>query len=727
MPEELQKRYRRIAVLLIFSVLLPTGALATLSVFAQSRETDLILAEMEQNHYSVARAVCGRFDAELLSAEERIVRTANLFCPDEVTREGLEDFFGLLKRRHRLVQEVAFVSEDEEVVWPIDPFGVRVVGKTGRRPFVEPTDPKEIEIQKKAVESKMLLDRLERSGASDEEVERETRRIIKEVEDEEVVARARLMLAQVLLKRDAAEAQKVLRKVFNSSALVKGVPAALEAMLTYLDAGGKEKDNVARRAFKLLLDSAEMLKKPKFDALLARLKKHIKEGDLRYRSLERRLKALLSRWRMRRVVSDEIVPKIREYLKGVYDTRLRSRHIRRCIGKSRWEVYSYFAVERRLLYKEQRTRFVVVYRLNPEEVRSILLFVLNRTGPSGEPRLRVKLFGKVAFSDNVSAWQFSVRYEPPNAVVPLTVEVYSAQVARLRSWLLGRAVFNILLVVFFVILAGAGVLLVLRAVRREIDLARLRAEFVSSVSHELKTPLTSIMMFAEMLKEGRVRGRERLKRYSEIIAAESQRLFRMITNVLDLARIEEGRKQYQMQKTDMREVVRRSLAALSYHIASTGFTVETQFPDQPLQVFADPDALEQVTVNLLSNAIKYSRDEKWVGVRLEKRNSFAILEVEDHGIGIPENEKELVFERFYRTTISRASKSAGTGIGLNLVRTIVEAHGGKVEVESEVGKGSLFRVILPLMEEEGDGAGADCGRRNADTDRAEGQPGDGGI
>lgn len=510
MPEELQRRYRRIVVLLIFSVLLPTGALATLSVFAQSREADLILAEMEQNHYSVARAVCGRFDVELLSAEERIIRTANLFCPDEVTREGLRDFFGLLRRRHRLVGEAAFVSEDGEVVWPIEPFGVRGVGKTGRRPFVEPTNAAEIEAQKRAVKSKMLLDKLERSGGSEEEVERETRRIIREVEDEEVVARARLMLARVLLKSDAAEAQKVLRKVFSSSAVVGGVPAALEAMLAYLDAGGEDEDDVARRAFKLLLDSAEMLKKPRFDALLARLKKHIKEGDLRYRSLERRLKALLSRWRMRRVVSSEIVLRIKEYLKGVYDTRLRSRHIRRSMGKDGWEVYSYFAVERRLLYEEQRTRFVVVYRLNPEEVRSLLMFVLNRTGPAGEPRLRVKLFGKVAFSGNVGAEQFSIRYEPPNAVVPLTVEVYSSQVARLRSWLLGRAVFNILLAVFFVVLAGAGVLLVLRAVRREIDLARLRAEFVSSVSHELKTPLTSIMMFAEMLKEGRVRGQERL-------------------------------------------------------------------------------------------------------------------------------------------------------------------------------------------------------------------------
>ena len=138
-------------------------------------------------------------------------------------------------------------------------------------------------------------------------------------------------------------------------------------------------------------------------------------------------------------------------------------------------------------------------------------------------------------------------------------------------------------------------------------------------------------------------------------------------------------------------------------------------------MLADPDALEQVTVNLISNAIKYSRDEKWVGVRLEKRDSFVMLEVEDHGIGIPENEKERVFERFYRTSISRASKSAGTGIGLNLVKTIVEAHNGKVEVESEVGKGSLFRVILPLMEEDNDGTSADSGRRIANTDGAEGQ------
>jgi len=359
--------------------------------------------------------------------------------------------------------------------------------------------------------------------------------------------------------------------------------------------------------------------------------------------------------------------------------------------------------------------FVVVYRLNPEEVRSLLNLILSRTAPPEEPRLRVLLFGEVAYSGDVRQEEFSVRHSPPNAVVPLQIEVYSAHVVALRSWLAGRVVFNLLLVGCLVVLAGVGVLLVLRSVRAEIGLARLRSEFVSSVSHELKTPLTSIMMFAEMLKEGRLRSGEKVREYSQIIAAESQRLFRMITNVLDFARMEEGRKEFMKQRIDMRDVVNRSLAALSYHISSSGFRVETKMPDSPAHVLADPDAMEQVTVNLISNAIKYSDKEKWVGVRLEKRDSFVILEVEDRGIGIPEGEKERIFERFYRTGISRASKRPGTGIGLNLVKTIVEAHEGRIEVESRLGAGSVFRVILPAMEEKGDGADSDSGGRTADT------------
>lgn len=711
-PEErMERRYKRIVMLLVLCILLPTGLLATLSVFAQSQETELMLTEMEQNHYALARAMVERFDVELLSAEEKIIRTANLFCPDEMRQDTIEEFFALLKRRHRLLTQAVLISEEKEIVWPPEPFPGRKMERVGKQPFIEPTDPEEIERQKRAVEAKLLLNRLRREGASEEEVERQTRRIIEEIQDEDVVALARLMLADVLSKKDVEEATALLRPLFKSSAVLDGKPVALFAMLAYLRiCDGSDKGEIAYQAYKTLIENASLFKGyEEFQKFWHRLRPYIRENDPRFATLEAQRKRLLREREIRQVVLQRIVPRITEYLYGVYRTPLRKRHIQIKTEKGQ-EVYSFFTLRRRLLHKQVRMRFVIIYRLNPEEVRSILISVLSRMGPVDEPRLRVLLFGKEVFPTDVRPEQFSVRYVPPNMIVPLQIDVYSSHVMALKSWLAGRTAFNLLLVGCLVVLAGIGILLVLRSVRVEIELARLRAEFVSSVSHELKTPLTSIMMFAEMLHQGRIRSADKAREYSRIIVAESQRLFRMITNVLDFARLEEGRKEFDKKRIDIRDVVEHSLAVLSYHIDTTGFVVEKRIPNEPLRIIADPDAMEQVTVNLLSNAIKYSQQEKWIGVRLEKRDSFVILEVEDHGIGIPKEEKEKIFERFYRTSVSRSSKQPGTGIGLNLVKTIVEAHGGKVEVESELGKGSVFRVILPAMEEEEDGADSNSGR-----------------
>jgi signal transduction histidine kinase len=239
-----------------------------------------------------------------------------------------------------------------------------------------------------------------------------------------------------------------------------------------------------------------------------------------------------------------------------------------------------------------------------------------------------------------------------------------------------------------------GVLLLLRDVSRETQLNRLRSDFVSGVSHELKTPLTLIRLYTEtLLDEGQFSPEER-KGFYQIILRESERLTHLIERALDFGRVDRGEKQYHLEKGNLAPFIGQTVQVYGEYLKRRGFTVETSLaPSLPAVAF-DSDAVAQAVVNLLDNAAKYSGDSKFVGVRLLAEDSAVIFEVEDHGIGVPADEHEKIFQQFYRSR-TRSGKG-GYGLGLYLVKHIMDAHGGRVEVQSEAGRGSRFRLVFPL-------------------------------
>ncbi|HEY6401195.1 MAG TPA: HAMP domain-containing sensor histidine kinase [Blastocatellia bacterium] len=240
-----------------------------------------------------------------------------------------------------------------------------------------------------------------------------------------------------------------------------------------------------------------------------------------------------------------------------------------------------------------------------------------------------------------------------------------------------------------------GIVLTLRAAAREMKLAQAKSTFVSNVSHELKTPLALIRLFAETLELGRVKNAEKTREYYRIIIQESRRLTRLINNILDFARIEEGRREYRLAATDVAEVVEEVLKSYEYQIASAGFDLRAEIAPKLPSVMIDRDALAQAALNLLNNAIKYSTEVKRITVRVTAREGSVAIEVTDCGIGIPRAEQEKIFEKFYRVGAGLTHNTKGSGLGLTLVRHIVEAHRGWVTVESAPGKGSKFTILLP--------------------------------
>ncbi len=238
-----------------------------------------------------------------------------------------------------------------------------------------------------------------------------------------------------------------------------------------------------------------------------------------------------------------------------------------------------------------------------------------------------------------------------------------------------------------------GVLLLLRDVSRETQLNRLRSDFVSGVSHELKTPLTLIRLYTEtLLDEEQFRPEER-KGFYQIILRESERLTHLIERALDFARVDRREKQYHLEEGNLAPFIAQTIQVYGEYLKRRGFSVETNLTSALPAVAFDPDAVAQAVVNLLDNAAKYSGDSKFVGVRLLAEDSAVVFEVEDHGIGVPADEQEKIFQQFYRS--GTRSGKGGYGLGLYLVKHIMDAHGGRVEVESEVGRGSRFRLVFP--------------------------------
>ena len=250
-----------------------------------------------------------------------------------------------------------------------------------------------------------------------------------------------------------------------------------------------------------------------------------------------------------------------------------------------------------------------------------------------------------------------------------------------------------LLVLLFLL---CGIALTIRATDREARLAQAKSNFVSNVSHELKTPLSLLSLFSEILELGRVNSEEKKTEYYRIIRHESLRLNKMIDNILDFSKIEAGRKTYVFADGDMAEVIEHVLSSYRYQIINSGFDIQTNIPTSLPPVLIDREAMAQAISNLLDNAIKYSGEVKQLSITTERRGAELSIEIADRGIGIPRAEQAKIFEKFYRVGNGLVHDVKGSGLGLSLVKHIIEAHQGTISVESEVGKGSRFTILLPL-------------------------------
>jgi two-component system, OmpR family, phosphate regulon sensor histidine kinase PhoR len=251
------------------------------------------------------------------------------------------------------------------------------------------------------------------------------------------------------------------------------------------------------------------------------------------------------------------------------------------------------------------------------------------------------------------------------------------------------------LIVALVITTLAGSAAVVAVLYREARVAKLQTDFVNKVSHELRTPLTSIRMFVETLQLGRIQDPQRQREALEIVAEETARLSGLINRLLDWARMESGRRSYQLTRQPVEPIVDLALQAFEPQLLQHHAEVTRSIPAQLPPVMADRSALSEAILNLLNNAHKYTGPDKRIAVSVEGAGPAVVITVSDNGPGIPERDQKRIFDKFYRARDPLQRTIEGTGLGLAMVKHIVKAHGGRIAVSSDVGQGAAFTITLP--------------------------------
>jgi len=257
---------------------------------------------------------------------------------------------------------------------------------------------------------------------------------------------------------------------------------------------------------------------------------------------------------------------------------------------------------------------------------------------------------------------------------------------------------NLLLISALALFTLAGAWVVYSAIRKEIELARIKSDFVSNISHELRTPLALIRMFTETLQLNRVSSEEKRVHYLDIIGRETERLSHLVDNILNFSRMEAGKKTYVSEPVNLTSIAGEVLDTYEFHLKNAGFKLETDLSEPLPAIMGDSEALKQLMINLIDNSIKYSENTKELQIATIASNGHVELRIQDKGVGISPEDLKRIFEKFYRVPNDLIHTTRGSGLGLSLVKHIVDAHKAKIDVTSKLNNGTCFQIRFPAGE-----------------------------
>lgn len=337
---------------------------------------------------------------------------------------------------------------------------------------------------------------------------------------------------------------------------------------------------------------------------------------------------------------------------------------------------------------------------NIDEIYSNLLLSSIREHSEKE-NFQWQLFGKgaklIANSSNINFELEAVLIESPGEFPVCTIKLYAEPTQLLNTLFFSGHNIFLFIFIFIALVLALGLFFTLQIVNKELQLSKMKSDFISTVSHEFKSPLTSIRHITDMLVFKRVPTESKKQEYYEIIQQQSERLSHLINNILDFSKLEEGEKNFRFEPIVMDQILQEIILSFKNSLPDKDFKVSYKHAKRLPMINADKVAITQVIHNLLDNAFKYSGSSDLIEVYAKSDKKSIIISVKDYGIGISPEDKDKIYSRFYRISNERTQQVKGSGIGLTIVKQIIESHGGTVSHESKVGLGSTFIIKLPIL------------------------------
>jgi len=692
-------KHKRIPLLFFLGIGIPCLLLGYLAFRGIQNDQALLEKERLNEHRKIGELITKSVEENIFKVEQTFLYTIaehqGIYQPDLIRS------IDSLKNRNPLVEEVFFSNNFDKIHLPIAKLLFLPNGST--QPFsVSSQIEQQLEFQHKNYQKALTNYQQEFEQVSDPQMKGELLSAIARVQK------------KLTLFRDARKTYEAIAKDYNHVQTAGGVPLGLAARLELSSLSMANKDtlgaiNTLFNLYKDLLNREWTLEKAQYDFFSQDIKESI-DGIFSQAPLAAPLRPYQGAFTMLKREERnqrEITEKLLTFqesaaadLKAKVSLNMEEplSSVKRFILESGGHTYLVSLLGQ---YTRNGSRVSEIWGLllNADYLKdSILQRVLQSNVYSGKIGWIVK--GRddktISKSENSPSGSMTVRTNFEGGFPPWSFELYQQGPHLLETFLISRR--GIYFFMFFLI-AGIlifGLILTIRAIAQELELSKMKSDFVSTISHEFKSPLSSIRQLSEMLQSGRVPSEERRAQYYDVLVEQSERLSLLIDNILDFSKIEEGRKIFNFETVDIGPLLQEIVSTIQDRIRHNDFVIQVKIEKPLPAIKVDRAAISQAITNLIDNAVKYSGEAKNIIVGAFTENQYLIITITDFGIGIKKEEIDKVFERFYRGGDELTRTVKGSGLGLTLVKQIVEVHHGKVNVESEPGQGSTFSIKLPL-------------------------------
>ncbi|HPN38523.1 MAG TPA: HAMP domain-containing sensor histidine kinase [Melioribacteraceae bacterium] len=306
-----------------------------------------------------------------------------------------------------------------------------------------------------------------------------------------------------------------------------------------------------------------------------------------------------------------------------------------------------------------------------------------------------EIYNSLNHKSNVIPEKFNAMWLFPN--LKAGIELKGETIKELAN---KRTKYYLTIIAGLLIYVIGGIFYIFLSTGKELELVKMKTEFIANVSHELRTPLSLISMYAETLQLGRIKDESKKNEYINTIVKETSRLSKLVNSILNFSKAEAGKREFKLNEEELSDIVEETLDIYYKQLTQKGFTVNYTGADSFLPIFCDRESVKESLINILDNAVKYSGNSKTIDVTTEIDNNYCSVLIKDYGIGLTEEQQKKIFEKFYRVSSVEVHNTKGTGLGLSIVKQIMDYHKGLVTVNSKINEGSTFKLDFPIYKKE---------------------------